>query len=90
MERKKTILISIGHFTPGNKIGGPLISISNIIENLSPYYKFKVVTSDRDFKEHQPYPGIITNQWIKKDQYEIIYLKRDYFILFRLLFFLTC
>ena len=88
MERKKTILISIGHFTPGNKIGGPLISISNIIENLSPYYKFKVVTSDRDFKEHQPYPGIITNQWIKKDQYEIIYLKRDYFILFRLLFFL--
>jgi glycosyltransferase involved in cell wall biosynthesis len=79
MEKKK-ILILIPHFLPGNKLGGPVASIANLIDNLADVYDFKVLTMDRDLGDSTPYPNIPTNYWIEKDKYQICYIPKNIFL----------
>ena len=57
------------------KAGGPIISISNFINQLSNDFEISVVTSDRDFGDKNPYRDINTGVWIKKKNFRIMYLK---------------
>jgi len=74
--KKKTILIFIDWFLPGFKAGGPIQSVSNLIESTSSIFNFLIVTSDRDLGDEAPYP-IDLNTWSKKDKFEIIYLSPE-------------
>jgi glycosyltransferase involved in cell wall biosynthesis len=87
-EKTKTILIVISNYLPGFKLGGPVASISNLINNLSDYYNFKILTSDRDFEDKKSYPGIIKNTWLQRDNHKIFYLKRNLFTLYYLIYFI--
>ena len=80
MKEKKKILILIPHFLPGNKLGGPVASITNMIESLADVYDFKVLTTDRDLGDSFAYPDILTNCWINRDKYQICYVPKDWFL----------
>ncbi len=73
----KKILIFIDWFFPGYKAGGPIQSISNLINQFKNEYQFDIITSDHDLNE-KPYNNIQFNQWIEKDGYRIIYLDKKH------------
>lgn len=71
------VLVFVSHYLPGYKCGGPIRSISNMIERLSSECEFKVVTADRDFTETVPYPGIIANSWSNVGSAKVYYISPD-------------
>lgn len=81
----KKILVLIPNFLPGYKMGGPLTSIINMVENLSDFFSFEILTSDRDMGDSKPYKNIEFNNWLKKSTYSICYLSSNMFFLLRLL-----
>ncbi|MFA5973315.1 MAG: glycosyltransferase family 4 protein [Lentimicrobiaceae bacterium] len=77
--KKPIILIFIAHYLPGYKSGGPVRSICNIVEALSEEFEFRIITSDRDYKESNPYVGIKPNQWQYVGNAQVFYLTPDAF-----------
>jgi gliding motility-associated-like protein len=74
----KKILVFIDWFLPGYKAGGPITSVSNLVESLSDFFEFYIVTSDRDYLEEKPYEKIIANKWQFFDKnIKIIYLSPE-------------
>jgi len=73
--KKEKILIFIGSYLPGYKIGGPLNSVLNITKNLKENYDFYIITSDRDMGDKVAYKNIDTNKWINIDGSNIMYFK---------------
>lgn len=71
----KKILILIDHFLPGNKAGGPVKTIFNLISRLSDDYIFYIFTSDKDLGDKFSYKNIQLNRWIKFENYNIFYSK---------------
>jgi glycosyltransferase involved in cell wall biosynthesis len=72
---KKNVLIFISHYLPGYKIGGPLNSIIGITENLNQYFRFHIISSDRDMGDSEPFKEIETNTWHKLSNIKVKYLK---------------
>lgn len=60
---KKRVLVFIDWFLPGDKAGGPVRSVANLIAHLSGEYEFAVITRDTDYTETTPYSGITSNAW---------------------------
>jgi glycosyltransferase involved in cell wall biosynthesis len=50
------VLVFVRHYLPGFRFGGPVRSISNVIEELGEGIDFHIVTSDRDYGDKAPYP----------------------------------
>lgn len=75
--KKNNILIFIDWYKPGYKAGGPIKSVSNIINTLNNDFNFFIITSDRDIDDEVPYTSIELNEWIKKDKYQIAYLTKE-------------
>ena len=72
---KKKILIFSDWFLPGYKAGGPIRSVSNIVQRISDKFNFTIITSDRDLGDSKPYKGIVTDKIIEnKAGYKIMYL----------------
>jgi len=69
------VLALIGTYLPGYKAGGPLRTIENLVATLGQEFDFKIVTLDRDLGETSPYPGIVTNQWVRVGQADVLYLQ---------------
>jgi len=74
MNEKKKILIFIDWFLPGYKAGGPIRSVANIVNSLSKYFEFHIITSDRDLGDNKSYKNIELNKTIKHTNFSIIYL----------------
>lgn len=60
---RPTILIALGHYLPGYRMGGPLRSVLGLVEQLSDEFAFRVLTLDRDLGDTAPYPGIVRSAW---------------------------
>lgn len=69
------VLVLLGTYLPGYKAGGPLRTIENLVATLGQEFDFKIVTLDRDLGETSPYPGIVTNQWVRVGQADVLYLQ---------------
>jgi len=76
MKNKPKILIFIDWFYPGYKGGGPIKSVSNIVNSLQNEFDFYIITSDRDLNDKHSYTNIPFNQWISNPNYTIAYLSR--------------
>jgi glycosyltransferase involved in cell wall biosynthesis len=74
---KRSILILSGYYLPGFKGGGPIRSISNLVNNLSDHFNFKIITSDRDLGDKEAYKGIKVNNWNKLGPAEVYYISPD-------------
>ncbi len=73
-KRKPCILIFSRFYLPGYKAGGPIRSISNIVHSLGDTFDFKIVTSDRDSGDVEPYPNIQQDGWTESGNAMVRYL----------------
>lgn len=71
---RPTILVLVGTYLPGYKAGGQLRTVSNIVNALGDEFDFRIVTTDRDSGDATPYPGIMTDCWLKVGRARVRYL----------------
>ncbi len=62
-------------YLPGYKAGGPIISLSNLFCALGREFTFRVVTSDRDIQDSEPYSSVRTGVWINFSSASVLYLR---------------
>lgn len=62
-ETRKRILTLMAPYLPGYRSGGPVRSMSKMIETMQSRYEFYVLTNDRDFGDTGPYPGVAVGEW---------------------------
>ena len=84
---KSKVLIFVRYYLPGYKAGGPVVSISEFINNLRKYLYFYIITSDRDFLDVKPYNNIKTNKWDRRFKVIINYFENNYYLYIR---FILC
>ncbi len=78
MSEKKKILIFIDWFLPGYKAGGPIRSVANMVDYLSKDFIFKIITSNTDYLETEPYNTIESNKWNEfNSNTSIYYFSKD-------------
>ena len=73
MSEKKKILIFIDWFLPGYKAGGPIRSVANMVDHLSKDFIFKIITTDTDYLEKEPYKDNESNKWVEFNNNTSIY-----------------
>jgi glycosyltransferase involved in cell wall biosynthesis len=77
--KRTNILVFIGHFIPAYKAGGPIQSISNVVDRLGDKLKINILTSDRDIDDSAPFEGILLDRWNVVGKAFVLYLRaRDY------------
>jgi len=74
---KLTVLVFISNYLPGYKSGGPMRTISNMVEHLGDLFNFLIITGDRDIKDTSQYQNIKVNGWNKLDNYYVYYLSPE-------------
>jgi len=70
----RRVLIFSDWFLPGYKAGGPIRSLSNLINSLKNDFEIYLVCGDRDYLETDPYTGIEQNKWLNNYGIRLIYL----------------
>ncbi|MCF8096138.1 MAG: glycosyltransferase family 4 protein [Desulfobacteraceae bacterium] len=70
---KLTILTFVACYLPGHKFGGPVRSISNMVEHLGDEFDFRIVTRDRDALDTEPYPGVKVDDWNTVGKAQVFY-----------------
>jgi glycosyltransferase involved in cell wall biosynthesis len=60
---KKKALIFIDWYLPGFKAGGPIQSVSNLVDHLKEEFDFSIVTRNTDYCETIPYGNVKSNEW---------------------------
>jgi len=71
---KPIILASVRYYLPGYKAGGPVQTLSNMVSMLSDEFDFRIVTSDRDWTDTQPYQQVIINGWNQIGKAKVYYV----------------
>jgi glycosyltransferase involved in cell wall biosynthesis len=72
---KPTVLVVMDYYLPAYKAGGPVRSISNMVDMLAGEFDFYIVARDRDCDGTQPFPGIETERWLERDGYHVRYVR---------------
>ncbi len=73
---KRTILVFVGVYLPGYRGGGPIRSVSNLVELLGDEFNFKIVTADHDFGVAKPYSGITSDTWCRVGKADVYYASK--------------
>lgn len=71
---KPVVLVVVGHYRPGYKAGGILRSVENMVLHLRGDFEFRIITSDRDLGDEQPYPGLRPHAWHPVGGAQVYYL----------------
>jgi glycosyltransferase involved in cell wall biosynthesis len=74
---KPRILIFIDWYKPGFKAGGPIRSISNLVDQLYDKAELFIITSNCDYLENTPYNSIKTDEWNTIDNAQVFYLSKN-------------
>lgn len=70
------VLLLTSFFLPGYKGGGPIKSITNLIESTSECVNYKVIASDRDLGDELPYSDVDIGCWNIVDNYSVFYAEK--------------
>jgi glycosyltransferase involved in cell wall biosynthesis len=62
-QNKKKVLVLVDWFKPGYKAGGPIRSCTNFAYALKNDFDIRVLTTDTDHGEQEPYKNITPNEW---------------------------
>jgi len=84
MSQKKTILIVIEYYLPGTKTGGPVRSVSNLVDWLGDEFEFRILTYNHDKGESEAYPNIEPDKWYPVGKAQVRYLAPQETGLFKL------
>lgn len=63
-KEKKIVLVLVDWFKPGYKAGGPIRSCTNFAYALKNDFDIRVLTTDTDHGEQEPYKNILSNKWV--------------------------
>ena len=77
MSNKLNVLGFINHYLPAYKAGGPVRTLSNMVDILGDDICFNIVTKDRDLGDKQPFKHIRLNQWVETGKAKVLYLSPD-------------
>ena len=72
--RKPIVLTFVGYYLPGYKAGGPVRTVANMVAMLSDELDFRIITSDRDMGDTQPYPNIVVDGWNTVGKAKVFYV----------------
>jgi len=73
---KSTILVMVGNYLPGVRSGGPLRSISNMVDALGDEFEFRVITRDRE-QPDQPYAEVTPDRWMRVGKASVFYFSPE-------------
>ncbi len=73
----KKLLILTDYYPPAYKAGGPVRSVSNLVDQLKDHYEIMVVTGDRDLGDSVSFSDEKINEVIAKDNFKVIYLTKE-------------
>jgi len=60
---RPVILCFVSHYLPSYRSGGPVRTISNFVAHLGDEFDIRIVTSDRDMFDTQPFKNVKLNTW---------------------------
>ena len=69
---KPNVLILVDWFTPGFRAGGPIRSVSNLVESMQSNFNFFIITSNKDLGAVSPY-DVEPNVWLTVEQFKVYY-----------------
>lgn len=78
-KERPRILVFVDHYLPGYKAGGPICTISNMVEQLGAEFQFLIVTRDRDLRDQLPYIDVKINDWNTVGHSSVFYVSPDKF-----------
>ncbi|MEV4813676.1 glycosyltransferase family 4 protein [Micromonospora avicenniae] len=67
------VLLICEFFEPGFRAGGPIRSVAQLLDVVSPAIEVTMVTRDRDLGATEPYPGL-SGRWVRRGRTSICYL----------------
>jgi glycosyltransferase involved in cell wall biosynthesis len=70
----RKVLIFSDSYLPGYKGGGPIVSVSNLVDVIEDDVEVLVCTRNHDFGDEEPYHGIVSNKEIISKNHRILYL----------------
>lgn len=70
---KPIILTFVDCYLPGYKSGGPVRTISNMVEQLGDELDFLIVTKDRDAQDTESYPNVVIDSWNMVGKAKVFY-----------------
>jgi glycosyltransferase involved in cell wall biosynthesis len=72
------VLILTDYYLPGYRGGGPIRTISHLVERLGHAVEFMIITGDRDLGDEGPYGGITTDTWVPVGAAQVLYASPPY------------
>lgn len=84
MSRKPIVLTFNKYYLPGYRAGGPIRTLSNMVERLGNEIDFRIVTLDRDAGTNEPFTNVLCNDWNTVGHAQVLYLKPENISLRRL------
>jgi glycosyltransferase involved in cell wall biosynthesis len=75
--QKPRVVVVIEYYLPGFKGGGPMRSVSALVEQLGNEIDFYIITRDRDHASSRPYPDIRKTEWTTFGKARVLYLAPD-------------
>jgi glycosyltransferase involved in cell wall biosynthesis len=69
-----SLLVFTSYYLPGFKAGGPIRSISSLVDKLGSHLEISLVTRNHDIGDRVRYSSIKTNKWEFADNYRCLYL----------------
>ena len=70
------ILVFLGRYLPGFNSGGPVRTISSMVEALAPHFDFYIVTLNRDSGSRERYTTVRTGAWNTVGMAQVFYTSR--------------
>lgn len=70
------VLIVQDYYLPGEKCGGPVWAIANMVERLGDRFEFLIAAVNRDINSATPYPGILPNTWKTVGKARVFYASK--------------
>ena len=67
------VLLLAQHYLPSERAGGGLRTIVNMVERLGNRFEFRVVTTDRDLGEPEPFDSISIGRWNQVGRAQVLY-----------------
>jgi glycosyltransferase involved in cell wall biosynthesis len=75
---KPKVLCLTDYYLPGYRGGGPIRTISNLVDALGEDFQFYIVTRDRDLFSNESYPNILIKEWNVVGKASVIYLDSSF------------
>lgn len=78
---RNKVLVFTSFYLPGVNGGGPIKTISNLVESTKHDIDYSIVTGDRDLGDSKPYDNVFIDNWNYFDNYRVYYNSLNFSVL---------